>query len=92
MFSHIYNALIAEPIKKLYFNGPSVGMLGFWGGKHKSEICHLLTSVDSIFWDQNTESCERLLNDRFQAFQTTVEVVIYFGMMWQLFKFLPPLI
>ena len=87
-FQNLYSVLIVEPIKKLYLNGPMLGMFGFWGGKHKAEICHLLTSIDSRFWINNSRDCDILIEDRFQAFKVTAETVIYFLLLYQLSRFL----
>lgn len=89
MFTSMYNMLISAPLKKLYYYGPSIGGVGFWGGKEFSEICHLLTSMESAFWMENSEKCESLINTRFGAFQISLEVILYFVILFQMIHLLP---
>jgi hypothetical protein len=86
--SNIYDWLIIEPLRRLYIYGPSVYNIGFWEGKEESEICQVITNHKQIFWEQNENECHTLITNRFQSFKTTVEVCIYFVLMFRLLNML----
>ena len=82
----IYQTIIVNPLWKLYFYGPSVMQVGFWGGKHPSEICQTVTTYSEVFWRDNVEQCQDIIKAKFMSFRVTVEVVVYFALLYHLTK------
>lgn len=60
--------LIFAPLHQLYFNGPSIGGIGFWSGAASEDICSSISNVPAGFWSGNMNECEALLHKRFIAF------------------------
>lgn len=57
-----------ELLRALYFDGPTLGGYGFWGGADRFDVCHDMTGVDSSFWARNVDECGTMLERRFHAF------------------------
>lgn len=84
--SHLYQHTIVEPLRKLYFAGPT--QLGGWGGSTESAICQQLSPLPNAFWELHVDECSDLLQLKFDAFRVTVEVVLYFCVLYYLVKLL----
>lgn len=84
LFNNLYHHIIVSPLRQLYFYGPSFMQFGFWGGKPPSEICQTVTTYSEGFWRDNTAECSDIIENKFMSFQATVEVVVYFTLLYQL--------
>jgi hypothetical protein len=82
----LYENIIVYPLHKLYIYGPNVMQIGFWGGQPKSQICQSITTYSEVFWQQNLPECEDLIENKFTAFRVTVEISLYFFVLYQLTK------
>lgn len=58
--------------------------MGFWGGKDTFVICQLLTNHNQLFWYDNPIECNKLIEDRFLSFKTTIEIVLYFIILFRI--------
>jgi hypothetical protein len=84
---YCYRLVVIVPLQKLYFYGPNVSnKYGFWGGLKKSRICQIITTYTESFWEEHEEECLELLAQHFDSFRCTVEVMLYFALMYQLVK------
>jgi len=82
----VHEVFITRPLRSLYFNGPLLHGYGFWGGTRPEDICAgISTGTSSLFWMANTTQCNALLDQRFGAFLTAVQVV---GYAFVLYRFL----
>ena len=84
LLSSVYNLLLVSPLRRLYLYGPAAYNVGFWEGKEASEMCQVMTNHNQLFWENNHEECQTLIETRFQSFKTTVEVVLYFTLMYKI--------
>ena len=66
---------IYTPLRALYFRGSTT--LGFWGGASHEDICFSLTGTTSVFWTMHMDECQHLIEQRFDAFSTTVLFILY---------------
>jgi hypothetical protein len=60
-----------NPLRLLYFYGPSLSGWGFWEGTGASDACSAITTVPASFWadgDANTQACDAVLERKFAAF------------------------
>ena len=79
IISKVYYFLFIRPLRSLYEYGPTLGTnFGFWGGQSNTRICATLTSYSEMFWQQNLHDCLLIVDNKFYAFQVTVESVLYF--------------
>jgi hypothetical protein len=80
----MYDTLLLSPLRQLYLYGPVAYNMGFWQGKDSSEICQMMTNHNQLFWVEHHEECQALIETRFQSFKTTVEVLLYFTLMYKM--------
>lgn len=85
MIWRAYELLIVKPLKKLYFTGPAVLQLGFWGGLGPTEICQTLSPLSNTFWQNHPTECFELMERRFEAFRVSLEIFIYFLLLYHLY-------
>lgn len=69
---------------RLYFEGPTLGGYGFWGGKDPADICQELTGVSAAHWMQNMDTCEDKLGVNFKAFYIGVMTVLMAILVWKI--------
>jgi hypothetical protein len=81
----LYNWIVGNPLRQMYIAGPL--QLGFWGGASTVEICQQLSPLSTGFWDNNLEECAKLVDRKFEAFETTVCVVLYFACLFYTLRF-----
>lgn len=74
-FQWLHTTLIHNPLYSLYFKGPE--NIGFWGGAAREDICFSLTTSPSSFWQENPIQCNILCEQRFEAFITLINFIIY---------------
>ena len=82
----IYQWVIIRPLRRLYIYGPSFMEYGFWGGRSSSQICQSITTYSEAFWQSNVSACEDIIETKFRAFHITVEIIVYFMLLYQLAK------
>ena len=87
MLSTIYETIIVNPLRKLYFYGPAMMQLGFWGGKQPSELCQEITTYSEQFWRDNLEQCQDIIEAKFMSFRITVEIAVYFSLLYHFAKY-----
>jgi hypothetical protein len=81
----VFNVLVYSQLRQLYFNGPSFGQFGFWGGMDTFEICHTLSPLSSAnFWRAHADECEQQLEFKFRGFLFTVQWTLYGYMLYRL--------
>ena len=72
----LYNRMITDPLRILYFIGP------WWNNAPMSEICFQLTNVKSEWWEAEPSrmiECESLAERQFQSWDATVMVCLWFS-------------
>ena len=77
MISTIYNVLILNPLRKLYFHGPTLNGWGFWGSKTRAQICYALTPTSELFWETHRAECDLLIEQHFYGIQVSVESLLH---------------
>ena len=82
----IWDKFIVQPLRMMYMSGPRWGVYGFWAGATESAVCAELTGYDQIFWAANSDACMEIIDKKFFAFQTTLGVVAYFWVIYNLLK------
>ena len=80
----VYDFFVINPLRKLYFFGPSVLHVGFWGGKTNSEICQSITTYSESFWEDNPFQCDQIVEKKFNSFCVTIETLVYFVVLYQI--------
>jgi len=78
-----WNFVFVNPLRTLYFKGPSVHGYGFWGGVDPADACAQLTGVSALVWDLQTAACHDLLERNFFSFSTVVMSGLY---VWLVYK------
>jgi hypothetical protein len=74
----LYSAFVYAPLRRLYFQGPSLNGFGFWGGLPAPDCCTLaLPGTSAVFWADHLHQCEVILDQRFIAFLTVVQFLVY---------------
>lgn len=81
---NLYQHIIVSPLRQLYFYGPSFMQFGFWGGIPHSEICQTITTYSEGFWRDNKSECSDIIENKFTSFRVTVEILVYFTLLYQL--------
>ena len=76
MLYEIVHQLLFRPLELLYTKGYPL-----WQGRPSADICSQLTNVEASFWaqPQNIETCDSLIQKRFNSFFITVGILLYFG-------------
>ena len=85
---YVYDLVIVSPLRKLYFFGPGTSQFGLWGGMGNTEICQSLSPLSTFFWQSHPEECNILLETKFYSFRVTIELLIYFTLLYRLWCFL----
>lgn len=85
LFRTLYQNLIVDQLRQLYLYGPAV--LGFWAGQPPSQICQSITTYSEVFWQNNSQQCIDMIDDKFTAFRKTVEIVMYFFCLFQISRY-----
>lgn len=85
---HVAGAALAAatvvPLRHLYFNGPTLGGYGFWGGAEPADACAQLTGVSASMWKgAQAAACEDLLERKFVGFGWAVGGAAY---VWALYQ------
>jgi len=82
-----YEAIVVQPVTRLYRNGPSLHGVGFWRGADSSDICAALTQVDAQFWREHQSRCEQLIRDDILSYIVLAETLFYFYLLYQTLRF-----
>ena len=79
-----HDLFVLKPLRMLYLQGPAVYGYGFWQGKTDSHICVNLSdaNTDPRRWTSNPQDCTDLIERRFEAFVTLVQLAVYFYIMF----------
>ena len=80
----IYDVLFVNPLRTLYLNGTTI--LGFWNGQSALQICAQVTHQSELFWQQHPQDCNVIVEQRFSAALSTVQILIYFTFLWLTFS------
>lgn len=88
LFMSVYDLLIVQPLRKFYFYGPGTSQFGLWGGMGPSEMCQSLSPLSISFWQTHSDECNMLLETKFYSFRVTIELIIYFSLLYRLWCFL----
>jgi hypothetical protein len=78
-----YEYVIVNPLRTLYVSGPT--QFGFWGGMTNSQICDVISPVSTTFWRDHSVDCSEIIERKFRAFRLTVEILLYFYFIYQMF-------
>lgn len=82
----LHDVFIRRPLHSLYFNGPALHGYGFWGGISPEDACAVISpNTSAYFWISNMSQCDLILDKRFVAFLTAVEVLTY---MFYVYRFI----
>jgi hypothetical protein len=86
---NVYDFLVVNPLKNLYFDGPTILGVGFWEKLPQKDICSRLTGVSATFWDKNDASieCEDLLIRKFDTFLVGLSTFSYMWIMYKIISF-----
>jgi hypothetical protein len=68
----------------LYLNAPAVGQFGGWQGYTALQICGRLSGQQEVFWAAHPDECEAMVSGRFYSFVVTVQILLYFFVMYRL--------
>ena len=77
-----------HPLYTLFRKGPLLNGFGFWGGKEDSEICSILTNVDSQIWIQNPNQCNILIQRQYDSFSVTLYTICFLCFIIKSFTFI----
>ena len=82
----IYNFIILNPLKKLYFNGPY--KIGFWQGLPNEDICSVITKTSSDIWRQVPDKCTQILRRNFESFHIMIVALLYSIILYRFFNYI----
>jgi hypothetical protein len=74
----VYDALIVEPLRRLYLGGPRLWGWGFWGGIALPDICAAVSTAPATFWWHHQDACAALVLREFSVLLVALETVVYF--------------
>jgi hypothetical protein len=81
----LHDVFIRRPLHSLYFKGPVIHGYGFWGGILPEDACAVISpGTSAYFWISNMSQCDLILDQRFIAFLTAVEVLTYLFYVYRL--------
>lgn len=81
----LHDVFIRRPLHSLYFNGPSFHGYGFWGGISPEDACAVISpGTSAYFWISNMSQCDLIMDKRFVAFLTAIEVLTYMFYVYRL--------
>jgi hypothetical protein len=70
--------LIYDPLRTLYFYGPSLWGLGGWAGLAPEDICSQMTTVPAMTWRMHRmQDCLLLLETKFYTVTVTFWALAY---------------
>ena len=84
LLHRLHSLVLVNPLRTLYFNGPSLHGYGFWNGAQSTDICASLTGTSSLFWLSQLGECDTLLDRHFHAFLITVQMGVYILFLYNL--------
>jgi hypothetical protein len=84
------NFIVIDPLKILYFEGPTILGVGFWEKLPKKDICSRLTGVSATFWDKldSFQECTELVERKFDTFIVGAFTVAYIWFTYKLVSYL----
>ena len=77
----VQDTFFRAPLFRLYMSAPSYMDWGGWSDAPGSEICARLSGASAEFWSINSDECSRMVHHRFEAYFTTLELMVYFLLM-----------
>jgi hypothetical protein len=80
----LYLFIVHQNLRKLYLHGPAIGQFGCWQGMTTEQICARITGQSEIFWLEQADKCQEMVEDRFSSFTHTLEALLYFYVVYQL--------
>lgn len=87
LLASIAAVAVVVPLRGLYFNGPTLGGYGFWGGAEPPDICAQITGMSATVWLASPTTvlqCESLLERKFTSFAWSVFAAAYLWMLYNL--------
>jgi hypothetical protein len=81
----VIDALIKTPLRLFYMFGPA--SFGMWEGKEEEDICARVSGVESSFWKIHRYQCEHLIDTKFNSFFITIQIGMYFFLLYKLVSF-----
>ena len=80
---------LLQPLKQLYFDGPTVMGVGFWEKLPQKDICSRLTGVSATFWDKTDASkeCKDLVSRKFETFIVGAFTLAYVWVIYKVFSY-----
>jgi hypothetical protein len=88
--TNFLNFIIIDPLKTLYFEGPTILGIGFWEKLPKKDICSRLTGVSATFWDKldSSQECTELVERKFDTFIVGSFTIAYIWFTYKLVSYL----
>jgi hypothetical protein len=88
--TNLINFVLIDPLKTLYFEGPTILGVGFWEKLPKKDICSRLTGVSATFWDklESFQECTELVERKFDTFIVGAFTVAYIWFTYKLISYL----
>jgi len=85
----IVDYTLLQPLKQLYFDGPTVMGVGFWEKLPQKDICSRLTGVSATFWDKTDASkeCKDLVSRKFETFIVGAFTLAYVWVIYKVFSY-----
>lgn len=81
---YLYTLLLIQPLHRLYFHGPNLYGVGFWESMKNTTICAQLTEQSEILWLQNPTECAAMIQRKYDAYETMIEISVYFFVLYLL--------
>ena len=82
----LYDSFVFRPLRALYLNAPAVGQFGGWQGYTAAQICGRLSGQQEVFWTNYPDECETIISNRFYSSVVTVQVLLYFFVMYRIYQ------
>jgi hypothetical protein len=86
---YVPKKLIYDPLRTLYFYGPSMWGFGGWAGLAPEDICSQMTTVPALTWRlYRMEDCMSLLETRFYTVTVTFWTLAYILLAYKILSIL----
>jgi hypothetical protein len=86
-FLGFYDAIILQPLKRMFRHGPSVGSIGFWDGKTDTQICSHISGFTENFWEMHKKDCSIMVEKRMHSFIISIETMIHMYFLFIIMRF-----
>lgn len=99
LLAFLFHCVFLSWIEFIYLNGPILYGIGFWNGRHFSDICSALSNVAASHWLDHESECLHLINRQVLSIAIVIYILlalafVYFvsSHLWYKYTFVYPML